>query len=44
MQMHMSVTMRVETNIKLNLINNDGKSLIDLEDHEAVTANEVHFI
>ena len=36
--------MRVETNVKLNLINNDGKSLIDLEDDDAVQANEIHYI
>ena len=36
MKMHMSVTLRVETNIKLNLINNDGESLIDLNNDEEV--------
>ena len=44
LKMHMSLTMRVETNVKLNLINNDGKSLIDLEDDDAVQANEIHYI
>ena len=35
---------RLETDIKLNLINNDGQSMIDVADEEKVKEKEVHFI
>ena len=35
---------RLETDIKLNLINNDGQSMIDVADEERMKEKEVHFI
>ena len=36
--------MRVETNLKLNLVSFDGKSLIDTKDSFEVLRPEVHFL
>ena len=42
--LNMKFLMRVETNLKLNLLDFEGNSLIDLMDQEAVRRNEVHFL
>ena len=42
--LNMKFLMRVETNLKLNLLDFEGNSLIDLNDEEAVSCNEVHFL
>ena len=36
--------MRVETNLKLNLISHDGKRLIDTTDSFEVMKPEIHFL
>jgi hypothetical protein len=36
--------MRVETNLKLNLISHDGKSLIDTKDSFELMRPEIHFL
>jgi len=39
--MNLSLTLKVETNIKLNLINNDKKAMIE---EEYLSSPEIHFL
>ena len=42
--MHFSMAIKLETDIKLNLITNEGQSLIDLDNILEKRAPETHFI
>jgi len=44
LKLHWHLLVRLETDIKLNLITNDGKSMIDITDEAKKREKEVHFI
>ena len=44
LKLHWHLLVRLETDIKLNLITDDGKSMIDITDEAKKREKEVHFI
>ena len=44
LKLNWHLLIRLETDIKLNLINNDGKSMIDITEESKKRSKEIHFV